>query len=463
MGELKETMKETICNPDGGSIHEQDATKGGAKEAGRSSTVPDGGCQAWTVVFASFLMSFIQDGFSYSFGLLLLPLVNIFNVGRTEASFTSSVHTFLTIGSGPVAVLLIKKTNHRICSIIGTMIAILGLLISGLYIQFAPQEHLNIVVIYFSLGGMTGLGLGLIFFTAIDVLNFFFDKKLGTANGIACAGSGLGQMAIAPLITWTLTDYGIAGSLFTMTGLVGACIVFAFFYKTPEQAEMNEPCSKNKEDKATMWAALKDFQFLLILTSQFLWWLAVFCALSFTADRAVQRGITDLAGSTVLLSIMGITNCIGRLVWGPIIDKYKSKILLFSFSTMSILAASVIVSEFLTTFAGQAVYAGLVGLSMGAQVTSSVVILQVVFGRVTERLGIYVLNIGASGVIANFLVGQTFDTTGSYSHGFLAAGSLAFLGACLPLLIQIFWTPVNKLKEKKSSDMAMCDNTGFEP
>ena len=102
-------------------------------------------------------MSFIQDGFSYSFSLLLLPLVENFNVGRTEASFTSSVHTFLTIGSGPVAVLLIKKTNHRICSIVGTVIAILGLLISGLNIQ----EHLSIVVIYLTLGGMTGLGLGL--------------------------------------------------------------------------------------------------------------------------------------------------------------------------------------------------------------------------------------------------------------------------------------------------------------
>ena len=105
---------------------------------------------------------------------------------------------------------------------------------------------------------------------------------------------------------------------------------------------------------------------MLILTSEFLWWLAVFCALSFTADRALQRGVTDLAGSTVLLSIMGITNCVGRLVMGPIIDKYKSKILFFYFAAEFTLASSVIVSEFLMTFAGHAVYAGFVGFSMGA-------------------------------------------------------------------------------------------------
>ena len=435
-------------------------TKVGVDKTLSSNLVPDGGCIAWTIVFASFLMSFIQDGFSYSFGLLLLPLVEHFHVGRTEASFTSSVHTFLTIGSGPVAVLLIKKTNHRICSIIGTLIAILGLLISGLYIQFSPEK--NIVVIYLTLGGMTGLGLGLIFFTAIDVLNSFFDKKLGTANGIACAGSGLGQMAIAPLISWTLADYGLAGSLFTMTALVGSCIGCAIFYKTPGHSASDGADTSNEDDQPTMWSVLKDAKFLLILTSQFLWWLGVFCALSFTADRAVQRGITDQRGSTVLLSIMGITNCVGRLIWGPIIDKYKSKILLFSFSTMATLAGSVLASEFLTSFAGQAVYSGLVGLSMGAQVTSSVVILQVVFGRVTERLGIYVLNIGASGILANFIVGHTFDSLNSYSPGFLIAGLLALLGAFLPLIIQILWTPRAKNNSGKNTEIEMCDNPGFE-
>ena len=242
-----------------------------------------------------------------------------------------------------------------------------------------------------------------------------------------------------------------------MAGLVGACIVYAFFYKAPEQADIQGECSKNEKDEATMWSVLKDFKFLLILTSKLLWWLAVFCALSFTADRAVQRGVTGLAGSTVLLSIIGITNCVGRLVIGPIIDEYKSKILLFSSFSMIILAASVFVSEFLTTFAAHAVYAGFVGFSMGAQVTSSIVVLKVVFGRVTERMGVFLFIIGASGVVANFFVGQFIDTTGSYTPGFLAAGSLAFLGACLPLTLQIFWTPVDKLEKKKSSDV-MCES-----
>ena len=403
------------------------------EEESSSRVVLDGGCKAWTVVFASFMMSFIQDGFSYSFGLLLLPLVEHFNVGRTEASITSSVHTFLTIGSSPVAVRLIKKTNHKICSIIGSLTAILGLLISGTYIQFAPKEYLNIVVIYISLGGMTGLGLGLIYYPAIDVLNSFFDKKLGTANGLANCGSGIGQMAIAPLITWTLAYYEMAGSLYTIAGLVGLCIFFAFFYTQPEEAGETEA-----EDEATLWSVLNDCKFLLILTSELLWWLAVICALSFTTDRAVHRGVTDSTGSTALLSIMGITSCIGRLVMGPIVDKYKSNILLFASFVMIILAASVFISEFLTTWTSQAVYAGLVGLTMGAKVTSEPVMIQVVFGRRTERLSIMNLIAGASGVLGNLLVGQTFDRTGSYTPGFLATGSLALVGACLPLII--FWT-----------------------
>ena len=425
------------------------------EEEESSRAIPDGGCKAWTVVFASFMMSFIQDGFSYSFGLLLLPLVEHFNVGRTEASFTSSVHTFLTIGSSPVAVLLIKKTNHKICSIIGSLTAILGLLISGTYIQFAPKEYLNIVVIYLTLGVMTGLGLGLIYYPAIDVLNSFFDKKLGTANGFANCGSGIGQMAIAPLITWSLAYYGMAGSLYTIAGLVGFCILFAFFYTKPEQAGETEA-----EDEATLCSVLNDPKFLLILTSELLWWLAVICALSFTTDRAVHRGVTDSTGSTALLSIMGITSCIGRLVMGPIVDKYKSKILLFASYVMIILAASVFVSEFLTTWTTQAVYAGLVGLSMGAKVTSEPVMIQVVFGRRTERLSIMNFIAGASGVLGNLLVGQTFDRTGSYTPGFLAAGSLGLVGACLPLII--FWTSPTSPHQREHEGPEMIEEDAME-
>jgi hypothetical protein len=50
-----------------------------------SASYPDGGCLAWTIVAASFMVSFLQDGFRDSFGLILPTISSHFNIGRAEA------------------------------------------------------------------------------------------------------------------------------------------------------------------------------------------------------------------------------------------------------------------------------------------------------------------------------------------------------------------------------------------
>ena len=84
---------------------------------------PDGGCLAWTIVASSFMVSFLQDGFRFavaskvedyshfftfrdSFGLLLPTIADHFNVGRAEASLTSSFMTLLTLGSGETCLIV---------------------------------------------------------------------------------------------------------------------------------------------------------------------------------------------------------------------------------------------------------------------------------------------------------------------------------------------------------------------
>ena len=73
------------------------------------SSKPDGGCVAWTVVAASFMISLIQEGTIYSFGILVPRISDRFGVGRAEASLASSIFIFLTFASGPaVAALIIR-------------------------------------------------------------------------------------------------------------------------------------------------------------------------------------------------------------------------------------------------------------------------------------------------------------------------------------------------------------------
>ena len=152
---------------------------------------PDGGCTAWLVVAASFMISLIQEGATYSFGLLLPRISERFNVGRAEAALTSSLFIFLTFGSGPLVASLTSRLGHRLVTILGVTIATLGLLIAAIYIHLTPEP--SIIVLYVSVGIITGLGFGLMYLPAWDIIEVYFDKRLGFATGVAAAGAGIGH------------------------------------------------------------------------------------------------------------------------------------------------------------------------------------------------------------------------------------------------------------------------------
>ena len=57
----------------------------------------------------------------------------------------------------------------------------------------------SIVILYFTVGVLTGLGFGLIYLPAIVSVSIYFEKKRAFATGIAVCGSGLGTFLFAPL------------------------------------------------------------------------------------------------------------------------------------------------------------------------------------------------------------------------------------------------------------------------
>lgn len=71
---------------------------------------------------------------------------------------------------------------------------------------------------------------GLVFFSSISVTAQYFEKRRGLANGIAVAGSGIGGLALAPLIRMLITEVGFRWTLritgFAVLGFLMA--IFAF-------------------------------------------------------------------------------------------------------------------------------------------------------------------------------------------------------------------------------------------
>ena len=51
-----------------------------------------------------------------------------------------------------------------------------GLLIAGLYIELGPFVQ-NILVVHISVGGLVGLGFGLMYLPAMDIVPHYFDRR----------------------------------------------------------------------------------------------------------------------------------------------------------------------------------------------------------------------------------------------------------------------------------------------
>ena len=103
------------------------------------------------------------------------------------------------------------------------------------------------MVLYITIGLLTGLGFGMMYLPAMDIVNHFFSRRLGLAMGVASCGSGLGAMVLAPLIHLMIdnlhlagidTDFDInldivlAGTLFCLSGMIVSAAFFALFYRS---------------------------------------------------------------------------------------------------------------------------------------------------------------------------------------------------------------------------------------
>ena len=139
--------------------------------------------------------------------------------------------------------------------------------------------------------------------------------------------------------------------------------------------------------------------------------------------------------TSILLSIMGVSNCLGRILFGKILDRFRSKAILLTSIVLMTNALSIVLSGLVPSFVGQAIYAAIFGATFGAYISSVVVILKIIMNDITVSLGISLFTFAIASLLGPTSVGYLYDITGSYSPGFLAVGLGSILGALiLPLV-----------------------------
>ena len=178
--------------------------------------IPDGG-YGWVVVFASLMVSLIADGVSFSFGLLYTELLVYFKEGPTKTAWVGSLFMSVPLLAGPIMSNLVDKYGCQKMTMIGGLFGCAGFVLSAM--------SNSVEVLFITFGIISGLGLGVIYVTAVVSIAFWFESKRTFATGIGASGTGLGTFLYAPFTHWLIETYGWRGASLILGGtLLNFCV-----------------------------------------------------------------------------------------------------------------------------------------------------------------------------------------------------------------------------------------------
>ena len=137
-------------------------------------------------------------------------------------------------GSGPISCVVLRLLGYRLTCVLGSLLSTASFILTWLLMHLGVT---SILPYYPVTGGMAGLGLGLLYMVARAVINEWFDKRMGLATGLASAGSGVGQLALAPLLVLAMDRLGLSLTFLMLGAVTGSGALLGLTLTTPDKKE----------------------------------------------------------------------------------------------------------------------------------------------------------------------------------------------------------------------------------
>lgn len=131
--------------------------------------------------------------------------------------------------TGPIATSLSERIGCRPVAIIGGLVGLIGTLLAS----FSD----SIFKMYLTQGFLFGVGASLCYFPSVIILPQYFYNNLSLANGLVACGSGVGTMAMGPIMNYVIENYGWRTSVRMSTVLLFICSFISLTYKPNEKLQ----------------------------------------------------------------------------------------------------------------------------------------------------------------------------------------------------------------------------------
>ncbi|RNA00648.1 monocarboxylate transporter 2 [Brachionus plicatilis] len=287
---------------------------------------PDGG-YGWIILLSISLNNFILVGCMYSLGILLKDVKNHFEISQKKANLLPSFNIGFMFLSGPLTSALAAQFGCR------KVIMLSGLVHSTMYIISPLMPNFNLMLISFGLVG--GISYGCTLLTGFIILVEYFDTKLGIANGLAVASSGLGSFAFAPLTGFLISNFGWQISMYTLGAMTFLCVFFGAFLKPlkidqPKTIEMEnfqdgKIVTRERSGIINLFKEIVNFSLLIenksyacIAACNFFTFFAYFIPFIYIPIRANDLGIENYSW---IIGVIGMANIPIRVLFGFLCDR----------------------------------------------------------------------------------------------------------------------------------------------
>ncbi|XP_073955596.1 monocarboxylate transporter 9 isoform X2 [Choristoneura fumiferana] len=176
---------------------------------------------------------------------------------------------------------------------------------------------------------------------------------------------------------------------------------------------------------------LRDPAFMLIGVSNVFGMAGLYVPFVYIVDAATLNGVEGSQAS-FLLSIIGITNTIGRIACGWVADFPWMDSLLLNNVCLVIATISVAATPFCASYGSYVAVAIFFGIAISGYISLTSIILVDLLGldKLTNAFGLLILFRGAAAIVGSPLAGAVFDATKNYDASFYMAAAF-FLAATL--------------------------------
>ena len=389
----------------------------------------------WRMVLVAFCVDFVAVGFFfYSYGVFFKSIAADFGGSRLGVSVGLSITQAVGAFVAPVVGRALDRYPLRNVMGAGAMLMGTGFLALS---QVQTQAQFYLV-----LGVFIGLGASSMGSLATSKLvTNWFDRRRGTALGIAAAGVSLSGVVMPYISAELIGSFGWrAGFLFYggFTLLVVVPLVFRFVVSRPEDMGLRPDgalplvSAAGDDSPAKPRLSLRDVArnhnfWTIVLTFALL-----FCCMSATLTHMIPR-LTDsgysLVQASLVMSLCAGAAVFGKLTFGWLGDRMPLRRLLLVVIAMQLSGQLImfVASGYWMTVLGAALF----GYGLGGVVPTQGTIVGKTFGR--ERFG-SVLGLMRPAmfpvqILGVPFAGWIFDVTGAYTLAFQIFLGIYFLAA----------------------------------